>query len=348
MRSADPLRFDTSLEKVQNEVRQKKMTEPARADITPPVPAIAKGDGVEDCAVVIKGIRWRYLHAGSGPALLLVHGFMGYSFSWRFVIQGLARHYSVYAVDLPGCGFSQRCTTLPGTLTSDAEHLLNFMDHMGIEQFDVLGTSRGGGATIVLADLAAQRKMLHRIRRLVLSAPINPWSKIGLLRIRLLRTRGGRTFILHLAPRMPFILKSFFRDLYADPASIPLNSFAGYQAGLEPAGSFLHLWNIARSWTNDLAQIGAVLAQVESVPALLLWGDHDRAVAPASVHELHHRWKNSAVVMMARVGHMPYEEVPAEFNRIVLDFLLRGTPATPLQQVAPAALAQTTAEPGRA
>ena len=68
------------------------------------VPAIARVDGVEDCSAVINGLRWRYLHAGSGPALLLVHGFMGYSFSWRFVTQELARHFSVYAVDLPGCG----------------------------------------------------------------------------------------------------------------------------------------------------------------------------------------------------------------------------------------------------
>ena len=34
---------------------------------------------------------------------------------------------------------------------------------------------------------------------------------------------------------------------------------------------------------------------------------------------------------MTPIGHMPYEEVPEEFNRIVLDFLLRDTPATPLQ-----------------
>ncbi|HEY1964198.1 MAG TPA: hypothetical protein VGG59_04675, partial [Acidobacteriaceae bacterium] len=58
-----------------------------------------------------------------------------------------------------------------------------------------------------------------------------------------------------------------------------------------------------------------------------LWGDRDRAVDPGSAEELRHRWKNSAVVMMTRIGHMPYEEVPEEFNRIALDFLLRDTSA---------------------
>ncbi len=301
------------------------MNAPAQAEQPYEVPAIANIDGVEVCSATINGTRWRYLHAGSGPALLVVHGFMGYSFSWRFVMKGLAEHYSVYAVDLPGCGFSQRSTTLPGTLASDAEHLMGFMDHFGIEQFDVLGTSRGGGATIALAGLAAERGMLHRIRRVVLSAPINPWSRVGLFRIRMLKTSGGKFYVLHLAKRLKFVLRSFFNDLYADPASIPPDSLQGYEAGLDPHGSFLHLSNIIRSWSGDLQRIGEVLPLVASVPALLLWGEVDHAVAPASAEELHRRWKNSVVVMMKNVGHMPYEEVPEEFNRIVLDFLLRET-----------------------
>ena len=317
------------------------------SDATDPlaVPSLAKVPGVDDCTVDINGVRWRYLHAGSGPALLVVHGFLGYSFSWRFVIEGLAQHYSVYAVDLPGTGFSQRSASLPGTLVSDAENLLDFMDHLGIEQFDVLGTSRGGGATIALAGLLAESGMLHRIRKLVLSAPISPWMRYGLGRIRFLRTRAGRIYIVHLARKFPFILTDFFRKLYADPASIPADSFAGYRAGLDPPGSFEHLWNIVRSWMNDLKRIESVLPLVESVPALFLWGNFDRAVAPDAMHELHRRWKNSAEYLMTPIGHMPYEEVPEEFNRIVLDFLLRDTPATPMQDEASSAV---TSEPGRA
>ncbi len=324
------------------------MSEPIKAEAALAVPALAKVDGVEDWAAVVNGIRWRYLHAGSGPALLVVHGFMGYSFSWRFVIEGLARHYSVYAVDLPGCGFSPRSAALRGTLASDAENLLDFMDYLGVQHFDMLGTSRGGGAAIALAGLLAERGVLHRIGHLVLSAPINPWSRTGLLRVRLLRSRIGRLYVVHLAAQFPFILKDFFKRLYANPANIPHDSFAGYQAGLEPAGSFEHLWNILRSWTTDLRHIDLILPQVESLPALLLWGDRDAAVDPASAEELHRRWKNSAVVMMPNVGHMPYEEVPEEFNRIVLDFLLHDTPPTPVQDETHAVAAHNQSGPGRA
>ena len=317
------------------------MTEPIEL---PAVPEIAKVPGVEDCTAEINGVRWRYLHAGSGPALLVLHGFMAYSFSWRFVIQGLAKHYSVYAVDLPNCGFSQRSASLSGTLVSDAEHILSFIDHFGIEQCDILGTSRGGGLAIVFAGLLAERGMLHRVRKLVLEAPINPWMRYGLTRIRVVRTRLGRIYAVHMARRFPAILKDFFYKLYADPATIPSDSFNGYRAGLNPAGSFEHLWNIARSWMNDLQRIESALPLVESVSALFLWGNVDRAVAPDSMHELHRRWKNSAEYVMQRVGHVPYEEVPEEFNRIVLDFLLRDTPATPLQSRAQATAMQVTTE----
>jgi len=312
------------------------------------VPELARVAGVEECTAVIKGVRCRYLRAGSGPALLLVHGFMAYSFSWRFVIRGLARHFSVYAVDLPGCGFSERSDPLPATLASDAEYLLNLMDHLGIERFDVLGTSRGGGLAIALTGLAAERGARHRIRRLVLSAPINPWSRLWLLRIRFLRTPAGRIYVVHLAKRLQFILDSVFRGLYADPKSIPPDSLAGYNAGFGPAGSYEHVWKMLRSWMTDLKGIASLVPTIESVPALLLWGACDSAVDPASAEELHQRWKNSAVLMMDGVGHMPYEEVPQEFNRIVLDFLLRETPATALQIEGPVAMAQAAAENGRA
>jgi len=314
----------------------------------PAVPEIATVLGVDDCTVVINGIRWRYLHAGSGPALLLIHGFMGYSFSWRFVIQGLAQHYSVYAVDLPGTGFSQRSPSLRGTLASDADHLLSFMDRMGIEQCDVLGTSRGGGLTITLAGLLAERGMLHRLRKLVLSAPISPWMRYGLARIRFLGTPPGRFYVVHIAPKLPFVLRNFFHSLYADPATIPPDSFAGYEAGLQPPGSFAHLTKIFHSWMNDLKRIEQLLPLVEHVPALFLWGSVDRAVAPDSMQELHHRWKNSTEYLMKPIGHMPYEEVPEEFNRIVLDFLLHDIPATSQLEPTDETVQPVPAEPSQA
>src|SRR5579862_3680568 len=95
-----------------------------------PVPQSAAIAGAEERSVTLDGVNWRYWVAGSGPPLLLIHGFMGYSFSWRFNMEPLGRHFRVYAMDLPGCGFSDRPDCSECTLTGDAERVLAFMEHL--------------------------------------------------------------------------------------------------------------------------------------------------------------------------------------------------------------------------
>lgn len=295
------------------------------------VPEIARIPGTEECSVTLDGVRWRYLHAGSGPPLLLIHGLMAYSFSWRFNMEALSRHFSVYAVDLPGCGFSQRTDAAQCSLASDAEGVLRFMEHFGMEQADVVGTSRGGGLAIVLAALAAQRSMTHRIRRLVLVTAINPWSSYGRLLTRLLSTAMGGFFVTHVLPKQRWMMLRYLRKLYGDPRRIAPGTIEGYTAGLEVPGSFEHILCIVRSWHGDLALIEQSLPAISELPTLLLWGSCDTAVYPESAHALQRRLQNSALVRLDGVGHVPYEEVPDDFNRVICDFLLRDTPRTPLE-----------------
>jgi pimeloyl-ACP methyl ester carboxylesterase len=307
------------------------MPELDTATQTGAVPEIARIPGTEECSVTLDGVRWRYLHAGSGPPLLLIHGFMAYSFSWRFNMEALARHFSVFAVDLPGCGFSQRIDEAQCSLASDAEGVLRFMEHFGMEQADVLGTSRGGGLAIVLAALAKQRSMSYRIRRLVLVCGINPWSSYGRFLTRLLSTALSGLFVTHVLPRQHWLMLRYFRKLYGDPSRIGPGSIEGYTAGLEVPGSFEHLLRIVRSWHRDLALIEESLPAISELPALLLWGSRDTAVYPSSAYALQQRLQNSALVMLDGIGHVPYEEVPGDFNRVICDFLLRDTPRTSLE-----------------
>jgi pimeloyl-ACP methyl ester carboxylesterase len=295
------------------------------------IPQVAKIPGTEECSVILDGVRWRYLHAGSGPPLLLIHGFMAYSFSWRFNMAALSQHFSVYAIDLPGCGFSQRTDAPQCSLASDAEGVLRFMDYFGMAQADVLGTSRGGGVAIVLAALAAQRSMQRRIRRLVLVCPINPWSSYGRLLTRLLSTALGGFAITRVLPRLRWLMLRYLRKLYGDPRRIASGTIEGYTAGLDVPGSFDHMLRIVRSWHSDLALIEESLPAISESPTLLLWGSRDTAVYTSSAYTLQQRLKNSALVMLDGVGHVPYEEVPDEFNRVICDFLLHDTPRPPLE-----------------
>jgi pimeloyl-ACP methyl ester carboxylesterase len=293
------------------------------------VPTIARIAGAHEHRVTLDGVNWRYVTAGSGPPLVLIHGFMGYSFSWRYNIAPLAKHFSVWAIDLPGCGFSQRTNGDECSLTGDAERVLHFMQHFGIDEADIVGSSRGGGLTMVLAAAAARRDQLHRIRRLVLVSPINPWSSHGKVLTRLLATTLGGIYVVHVQPRMRVISKRYFTALYGDPKRIAPGAFEAYAAGLETPGSFEHLLRILRSWHDDLAAVGDAMHEISGLPTLLLWGSRDRAVYPSSIHQLQRHLKNSALVMFQGAGHMPYEEIPEEFNRVLCDFLLHDAPRTP-------------------
>ena len=212
------------------------MPELDTAEQTGTIPELTKVSGTEECSVTLDGVRWRYLHAGFGQPLLLIHGFMAYSFSWRFNMEALSRHFSVYALDLPGCGFSQRTDAPQCSLASDAEGVLRFMEHFGMEGADVLGTSRGGGVAIVLAALAAQRSKQHLIRRLMLVSAINPWSSYGRFLTRLLATALGGFFVTHVLPKQRWLMLRYFRKLYGDPSRIAPGSIEGYTAGLERPG----------------------------------------------------------------------------------------------------------------
>ena len=216
------------------------------------VPEAARIAGVEELQITLKGVSWRCLRAGSGPALLLIHGLMGFSWSWRFNLRELAQKFTVYAPDLPGCGFSERADSVTGTLDGDADGLIALMDHFGVEQFHLLGSSRGGGVAMVLAELLARRGALQRVPRMILSAPINPWSGFGRRRTRLFSTSIGRSYVIHIAPRLPSILKMYYRKLYGDPSRIAEGSIAGYAAGLLVPRSFHHLARVMTVWMQRL------------------------------------------------------------------------------------------------
>src|SRR5450631_1962118 len=113
--------------------------------------ASASGEGVEECWMDFDGARIRYLRAGSGPALILLHGLLGYSFSWRYTIPALAPYATVYAIDNLGAGLSTPNEGMDCTVRATAERVLQFVDVLGVKNFDLLGTSHGGGVAIMVA-----------------------------------------------------------------------------------------------------------------------------------------------------------------------------------------------------
>jgi pimeloyl-ACP methyl ester carboxylesterase len=279
-------------------------------------PEISSRHDVSERQVDAGDCRIRTLVAGSGPALILVHGLLAYSFSWRYNLDAFAESHTVYAIDGAGVGFSERRRGLDVSLRPSAERLLRFMDAVGIQTADLLGTSHGGALAILAASLAPKR-----FERIVLVDPVNPWSNFGSLRIRVFSTAIGAAVMKAIMPSSRPLRLWALKRMYADPTRIKPGTMEGYEAPLHLPGVMDHLLGIVKTWRADLREIEPALERIADKPILLLWGDRDGAVDPRSSKELMKRLRNAELKLFAGVGHLPYEEAPEEFNRVVLEFL---------------------------
>lgn len=300
-----------------------RLEEFAVPDEVQEISARLAGPGVEECWMEMDGARMRYLRAGSGPALILLHGLLGYSFSWRFTIPALAPYATVYAPDMLGAGFSDRPRGLDHSMEGTAKRVVRFAENLGLGSFDLLGTSRGGPVAMAAAALCMESagSSTPHVRRLVLVCPVNPYSPHGRWLAPFLGTRFGAAAFRWVVARMPFLFPYLHGRLYAERSKIPPDSLEGYKAPLAIPRLFEHALSIARTWTADLRELEALLPKLAMIPTLLMWGSEDPAVYASSAERLAEYFPNSRTIIFPGIGHLPYEECPEEFNRALIEFL---------------------------
>jgi len=262
----------------------------------------------------------RYLKAGSGPVLILVHGLMGYAFSWRFTMPALAPYFTIYAIDNLGAGLSTAVEGMDCSVRATAERVLQFADAVGIGDFNLLGTSHGGGVAIMTAAILAERRS-QRLKRLILVAPVNPWSQHGKRLAPFLVSPFGSFVFRHLIERRRTLDYLWLRRLFGDGNKIPPDSLAGYRIPVIQNQGFRHAAHILTNWTADLAELERVLPTIRDYPTLLVWGTRDRAVQFQSAEPLRRNFRNVRLVAFQGVGHLPYEEAADAFNSALIGFL---------------------------
>jgi pimeloyl-ACP methyl ester carboxylesterase len=281
-------------------------------------------EGVEECWMDFDGARMRYLRAGSGPPLILLHGLLAYSFSWRYTLPAVAPYATAYAPDLLGAGFSDRPADIDHSMRATAGRVLKFIEKLGLKSFDLLGTSRGGAvAMAAAAESMTATGGKARLRRLVLVCPVNPYSPHGNWLAPFFATRLGAALFRSGIGRMPFLFPYLHGRLYADRNKIPPGSLEGYAAPLVKSGLFEHALSIARTWMADLGELEALLPKLASIPTLLMWGSKDPTVYVSSMKPLARHFAHVETVVFPGIGHVPYEECPEEFNRELINFLTR-------------------------
>ena len=133
-------------------------------------PSPGVGAGVSWREVVVSGLPVRYEVAGDGDPVVLVHGLSGSTRWWDRNVPGLAKHYRVYLVNLPGFGaFRRRAQRF--VLAEATSWLLAWMEAVGLRSAHLVGHSMGGYLSLKLAaGMPSGRTMVGHLGPLLLAA----------------------------------------------------------------------------------------------------------------------------------------------------------------------------------
>src|SRR5262249_46745197 len=161
----------------------------------------------------------------------------------------------------------------------------------------------------------------ERVEKLILVAPVNPWSLRGSQMAAFLSAPVVSPIFLQVAPMLEMIHGILLRRLFGDPSRIRPGTLEGYSAPFQIPGAFKYGISVLRSWAEDLDLLKETLPRIRNIPALLIWGSEDRAVDPRSARRLQEVFESAHLEVFDGVGHLPYEENPERFNQTVLDYL---------------------------
>ncbi len=264
--------------------------------------------------VVLSGKRIHYYVRGSGPALILIHGLLGYSFSWRRNLEPLARQFRVYALDLPGLGYSERWQS-PTTFLSAVELLREFAGAVGEDRVLLAGHSYGGAAALVAAA-----RFPTLVLGLALLAPLNPLAPGAGWRARLAASPLGDP-ILRLAQRYSRPLARWLlrHRLLGDPSRLEEEAVEGYLERLQDPACVGVVRQMLAAWDREVVRAALPLIRQ---PVLILWGGRDRVVPLSSGRRLA-RALDARLEVLPHCGHLVQEEAAAEVNRLLLEFFGR-------------------------
>lgn len=265
--------------------------------------------------ISVNGSRTTYHDQGSGPGVLLLHG-SGPGVSawanWRITIPLLSNQFRVIAPDLLGFGATERPPENSYDMNLWLNHVLGFLDALGLGRIHVVGNSFGGALALALATHAPRR-----VNRLVLmgSAGLSFPITDGLDKV------WGYTPTIE-NMRELLNLFAFDRRLVNEELA-QLRYEASIAPGVQEA--YARMFPAPRQrWIEGLASEESQIRALEN-EALIIHGRDDRVIPPSISYRLLELIPRSQLHVFGQCGHWTQIEHAARFARLVTDFLAEGT-----------------------
>lgn len=262
------------------------------------------------------GYRTRYLHAGDPtlPPLILLHGITGHAEAYARNLRAHAEHFSVWAIDFIGHGFSAK-PEHPLEIEHYVDHVFRFMAAIGVDKASFSGESLGGWVT---ARIAADYP--DRVERVVLNTMGGTMANpVVMERLYKLSMEAAND------PSWERV-KARLEWLMADPAMVTDDLIKTRQMIFQQAD-----WKMAcemnmalqdpeirkRNMLSD-EDLGRIQA-----PAMVLWTTKDPSGPVDEGRRIASLIPGGRLAVMENCGHWPQYEDTETFNKIHLDFLLQ-------------------------
>ena len=277
---------------------------------------------------MIHGYRRAYRIAGSGPALLLIHGIGDNSHTWQPVHSRLARHFTVIAPDLLGHGQSDK-PRADYSVAAYANGMRDLLTVLDIDKVTVVGHSLGGG---VAMQFAYQFPQL--VERLILVGAGGVTKDVNIaLRFASLPIGAEALTLLRLPLVLP-TLQTVGRLLGTVVGSTGLGrdipNMLRILADLpEPTASsaFTRTLRAVVDWRGQVVTMLDRCYLTESVPVQLIWGEQDAVIPVSHAKMAHAAMPGSRLEIFPQSGHFPFHDDPDRFVELVEAFIGSTEPA---------------------
>jgi pimeloyl-ACP methyl ester carboxylesterase len=272
----------------------------------------------------VDGVRVHYQEAGdpNAPPMILIHGFAASNLVWSKVFLELAEAgFRVIAPDLLGYGYSSKPRNLDYTIARQAEMVVSFMKRLGIDRAVLVGSSYGAAIAVTIA---LDRPDL--VEKLVLVGAVNNNKPTRYLLMRLFGSPIIGDVLSPLMVGSRRLLRRRMKRVYDRHAwELDERRVDARHLPLRTRGAHRAIIRTVRRWDAERVSRDAHLL---TQPTLLLWGDNDREVPLKDGEHLHEEIPHSRLVVFRECGHLPHEEYPETFTKLVVAFVLDRSDST--------------------
>lgn len=254
-----------------------------------------------------------YAHPNAEKTVVLLHGFLSSTFSFRRLVPLLCKEFNVISVDLPPFGKSGKTTFYTYSLQNQATTVIRLLEFLGKKKVIMIGHSMGGQVALNVCyhrpEFVEQSVLLCSsgyLKRSKLPLIFSSYIPFFYLYVKRWLASSG--------------VEKNLRNVVHDHSLIDEVMLNGYLMPFTQNNEiFKGLTKMIRDREGDLTS--EQLKKIET-PCLLIWGEHDRVVSVQIGKRLSKDLKNSKLIILEKTGHLVPEERPEEVFKHILTFTL--------------------------